>query len=179
MKRFPLDKKTIHITNDSDSFKQRNFINETEVPVENHVGAFGAKRKHDIHTGVDLYCNDGDSVFAIESGTIVLIEEFTGEKANSEWWNATKAIHIEGNHGVIVYGEVEPNIELFEGLAVKSGQQIGKVKQVLKHDKGRPMCMLHVELYKQGSRQSCTWKEDKPQNDNLLNPTEMLVNFIL
>jgi hypothetical protein len=37
-----------------------------EIPTGNHFGAFGTTRKFDIHTGVDLYCNEGDEVFAME-----------------------------------------------------------------------------------------------------------------
>lgn len=178
MRIFPLDKCSVYITNDSDSFKNRDFNKETEVPIEPHCGSFGAKRKFDMHTGVDLYCNEGDTVFAIEDGLVVLVEEFTGKNANSEWWNDTKAVHIEGISGVIVYGEIEPNIEIIEGLTISAGQKIGMVKQVLKHDKGRPTCMLHVELYKHGNRQSCIWTPDKTKNKNMLNPTEMLIDLI-
>lgn len=173
---FPLNKK-VFITDNSDSFKNRDLSKETEIPIGTHCGAFGVKRRFDTHTGIDLYCQDGDDVFAIEDGIVVLIEDFTGASANSEWWNNTQAVHIEGESGVIVYGEIEPNEELSEGLIVKSGQEIGKVRQVLKQDKGRPMSMLHIELYKHGSRQSCIWENDKAQNDCLLDPTELLISL--
>lgn len=57
-----------------------------KIPQGNHPGAFGFKRKHDFHTGIDLYCNDFDSVFAIEDGIIVNIEQFTGPEVGSDWW---------------------------------------------------------------------------------------------
>lgn len=178
MYRFPLNKEEVYTTKDSDSFISRDFSKETELPLNPHCGAFGVERKHDIHTGVDLYCQNGDEVFAIEDGIVVLVENFTGASANSDWWNDTKAIHIEGRHGVIVYGEIEPNKELVEGFTIKAGQRIGTVKQVLKEDKGRPMSMLHIELYKHGSRQSCIWESNKSKNDNLLDPTKLLLSLI-
>ena len=33
-------------------------------------GGFGTKRKYDVHTGVDLYCEDGDDVYSIEDGVV-------------------------------------------------------------------------------------------------------------
>ena len=71
-------------------------------------GSFGYKRKFDIHTGVDLYCNKGDQVFAIEDGEVVAIEWFTGEKVDMPWWNNTQAVAIKGKSGVINYGEIIP-----------------------------------------------------------------------
>ena len=58
-------------------------------------GDFAAIRKHDIHTGIDLYCEPNSSVITITGGTIVCIEEFTGIKAGTPFWNDTKAIHIQ------------------------------------------------------------------------------------
>lgn len=176
MRKFPLNKKIAYITKDSESFKARDFSTETEIPVTPHCGAFGTARRFDTHTGVDLYCNEGDEVFAIEDGIVVLIEHFTGKDANSEWWNDTMAIHIESESGVIVYGELTPLQGIAEGMNISAGQKIGVVTRVLKKDKGRPTTMLHVELYKKGSRQSCIWEKNKPQNENLLNPTELLIS---
>ena len=71
-----------------------------------HPGGFGSIRKHDIHTGVDIYCEQEQQVVAVEDGEVVLIENFTGENASppSPWWKETKAILIEGISGVVVYG---------------------------------------------------------------------------
>ena len=41
-----------------------------DVPIPNHYGAYLQKRKHDVHTGVDLYASDGAAVYAIESGEV-------------------------------------------------------------------------------------------------------------
>lgn len=78
------------------------------VPVAPHPGAFGVSRKHDVHTGVDLYASESTPVYAIEDGKIVEILEFTGEGADppSPWWNRTQAVLVEGRSGVILYGEV-------------------------------------------------------------------------
>lgn len=136
-------------------------------------GVFGAVRKHDIHTGIDLYCQEYSEVFAIEDGVVVNIFDFTGEKAGSPWWENTQAVLIEGKSGVILYGEVSTNLNI--GDIIKEGQMIGKVLRVLKKDKGLPTTMLHLELYKPGYRGSGEiWNlnEDKPEV--LLNPNILL-----
>lgn len=77
-------------------------------PGENTQGYFGAIRKYDIHTGIDIYCNSGCKVLAVESGVVKNVEIFTGPTAGSPWWNETRAIWVEGESGVVVYGEVDP-----------------------------------------------------------------------
>lgn len=78
------------------------------VPVGPHPGAFGVIRKHDRHTGVDLYVSRPEIVRPIEDGRVVGIIEFTGEAATptSPWWNRTQAVLVEGRSGVILYGEL-------------------------------------------------------------------------
>lgn len=141
-----------------------------------HPGSFGAVRKYDVHTGVDIYCKPQQKVLAVEDGEVVLIENFTGENANppSPWWHETKAVLIEGESGVVVYGEIEPVSELEVGQKVKQGQVLGNVITVLKKDKGLPMTMLHLELYKSGTRETVVWEINQAQPDSLLNPTENL-----
>jgi murein DD-endopeptidase MepM/ murein hydrolase activator NlpD len=117
-------------------------------------GRFGFVRRFDVHTGFDIYCPDGEPVFAIEDGIITDISHFTGEYTTPEpmpWWENTMSIAIEGKLGVILYGEIhEPTLQI--GDKVSEGQHIANVKRVLKKDKGLPMSMLHIELYKQGYR---------------------------
>lgn len=141
-----------------------------------YQGQFGAIRKHDIHTGVDCYCEPEQLVVAMEDGIIVKIENFTGENAipPSPWWNDTKAVLIEGASGVIVYGEIKPLEAIQEGQKVKAGKILGRVIPVLKKDKGLPMTMLHVELYKTGSRETLIWNLGDNQPDSLLDPTYLL-----
>jgi murein DD-endopeptidase MepM/ murein hydrolase activator NlpD len=176
MKLFPINRK-VYITDDSESFVNRNFSFETELPIKDHVGAFSTKRKNHCHEGVDLYCEEGTSVYAVEDGEVVLIENFTGEHAPipSPWWNNTNATHVEGESGVIVYGEIDA-ITYPIGHKIKQGDLVGYVKTVLKKDKGRPMTMLHFELYEHGSRASVEWH---PWQDNppqfLKNPTQLLI----
>jgi len=148
-------------------------INENIVisDIPDH-GRFGGIRKHDIHTGVDLYCNDRDVIYAMESGTIVNIVDFTGTQANSPWWEDTKAILVEGPSGVILYGELYPG-NLTIGDTVNAGNVIGNVKRVLRNDKGLPMTMLHIELYSSGYRGSGEWWiTDRPEK--LLNIEQLL-----
>ena len=112
-------------------------------------GQFGAVRKHDVHTGVDLYCEKGGYVQSMEAGVVIDIVPFTGEVASppTPFWNNTWAVVIQGEHGILLYGEIVPLPEIMVGMQVQEGQEIGCVMPVLKSFKGRPMCMLHMEAY--------------------------------
>lgn len=142
-----------------------------------HPGGFGTNRKFDVHTGIDIYCEPEQSVVAVEDGKVVLIEYFTGELSNppSPWWHNTKSVLIEGSSGVVVYGEIRPLETIQVGQHVKQGECIGNVITVLKKDKGIPMTMLHLELYKYGTRETVIWNIDKSKPENLLDPTMKLV----
>jgi len=137
-----------------------------------HPGSFGAIRKYDIHTGIDLYCEPEQQVIAVEDGEVILIEDFTGEFANppSPWWHNTKAVLVEGDSGVVIYGEIRPLETITVGQKIKQGELIGNVVTVLKKDKGTPMTMLHLELYKSGTRETVVWNLGEPQPENLLSP---------
>lgn len=140
-------------------------------------GAFKAVRKHDVHCGVDLYCADGAHVVAIEQGVVIAVEKFTGEHADSPWWNDTWAVLVEGDSGVFVYGEIsEPMLKVGEFVA--EGGSIGYVTPVLKKDKGvTPTSMLHLELHKRGTGATCWWHKGEAMPASLLDPTPILKNL--
>jgi phosphopantothenoylcysteine decarboxylase len=151
------------------------------IPIAPHPGAFGHKRKHSHHTGIDLYCEEGEPVNAVEDGEIVGIEWFTGPKDESPWWNDTQAILIEGATGVVCYGEIEVSPFCQVGGTVSKGGRIGHVKPVLKEGKERPdipghsRSMLHIELYTHGSTKcSVSWKLDQEKVKNMRDPTTFL-----
>ena len=140
-------------------------------------GLFGAVRRHDIHTGVDLYAEKGTEVVAVEAGVVVLVEGFTGPNASdpSPWWNDTQAVLIEGASGVVTYGEIDARVEL--GQQVGAGQLVGVIEQsVLRNYKGRPMTMLHIEWQRQGMRTSPWWRLDEDQPDGLLDVAPKLLD---
>lgn len=145
-----------------------------EIPEQSHPGSFAARRKFDIHTGVDLYCAHGNKVYAVEDGEVVEIEIYTGPRAESPWWNETYALLIKGESGVVCYGEIEPSEVLQKGSFVKKGQCLGSVLTVLKRYKGKPTAMLHFELYTSETTESVWWKLGDPRPANLLDPTEKL-----
>ena len=130
----------------------------TGIPVNPHPGAFGYLRRDKRHTGIDLYAEDGDKVYAIEPGKIVCIEHFTGEWDNSPWWNNTDCILVEGKSGVICYGEVTPRKGLNVGDYVAIGESFADVRRVIKEGRERPEIpgwkpsMLHLELYPAGTK---------------------------
>lgn len=120
------------------------------IPINNHPGAFGCRRKYDVHTGVDLYGKPGDYVYAIKDGIVVDVDIFTGD-STTEWWLPTDAITIESDTENYVYGELEPLVKIGERIC--KGQVIGKLKPVLKPEKLRSdipkhsCTMLHLEKY--------------------------------
>jgi murein DD-endopeptidase MepM/ murein hydrolase activator NlpD len=152
------------------------------VPSEDwHPGKFGFKRKFDYHhTGVDLYATEGDPVLAVEDGTIVAIENFTGPMNNTPWWNDTWAVLVEGKSGVVVYGEILPLLN--PGNSVVQGQTIGTVLTVLKElvvkdwIPGHSRSMLHLELHQPGTTGTAWWKLGEVQPPTLLDPTSLLIN---
>jgi len=153
------------------------------VPTGNHPGAFGAQRKHDIHTGVDLYVPASCLIYAVESGIVVNIENFTGPDAGSPWWLPTQAVLVEGPSGVVCYGEVSP-IGIKIGDVIGQGEFLGHVSPVLPEERertdipGHSRFMLHFELYYHGTRETTWWRHGQPIPDNLLDPTEALVEAL-
>ena len=150
------------------------------IPLNHHPGAFGFHRKKNYHTGVDLYTNDGEPVYAVEDGTVVKIDVFTGPKLGHDWWEETYGVMVEGPSGVVNYGEITPN-DIKVGQKITRGFMVGKVKRVLFKDRFRPdieghsCSMLHLELYKHGSRDFADW-EDPQKIPELLDPTQYLLN---
>lgn len=135
-------------------------------------GCFGAQRKFDIHTGVDLYCEPGTKVLAIEDGVVVDVIDFTGPKADSPWWNDTEAILVESKSGCILYGEISASKKI--GDVVKRADEIGEVMTVLAKNKGLPTTMLHLELYPTGWRAPVIWALGQAKPDVLQDPTFLL-----
>jgi murein DD-endopeptidase MepM/ murein hydrolase activator NlpD len=177
MATFPLNKQQILMNNSTTEFLD-NYTYYTEIPLLPHPGAFSAVRKNHIHEGIDLYCNHGDDVLAIEEGIVVNIFAFTGKQCGSPWWNDTWAVMIEGRSGVFNYGEIKPNENLKIGNHIQEGQKIGQVVQVLTKDKGRPMNMLHLELYQHGTKQAITeWSLNTDKANELVDPTAILINI--
>lgn len=160
------------------------FVNQEPIffcnglPVGNHPGAYLAPRKFAPHTGVDLYTREYEQVRAMNDGIVVSVEDFTGVKDNSPWWNDTQCVLIEHWFGVVCYGEISVHLKVEVGDFVKKGQVLGSVKQVLKDHKkrddieGHSLNMLHIELYPKGTkRASKSYEQDK---DMLRDPTEIL-----
>ena len=140
-----------------------------------HDGAFARVRKFDVHTGVDLYCNPGQEVTAVEDGVVVGIEIFTGPNAESPWWHETRAVLVEGDSGVVLYGELQEYGNITVGTKLRTGDAIGQVVQVRREARGKPMTMLHFELYDHGVTKSVWWQHGEPKPPALQDPTEKLI----
>lgn len=155
------------------------YFNNRFIPTWPHPGGFGSVRRYDIHTGVDIYCENKANVFAVESGVVVDYGQFTGEKVGCGWWNDTWYITIHGNSGYITYGEIEC-LKFDIGQSVQVGEKIGNVIPVLKTNKirkdikGHSCYMLHVELLKTLGIAN-DWKLNTDRSKNLLDPTAYLI----
>lgn len=145
----------------------------TGIPVQPHPGGFGARRKNDVHTGVDLYTNEGEPVYAVEDGVVVAVEHFTGEWDGTPWWNNTDCVLVEGRSGVVCYGEVSSKVQI--STVICAGTHMANVVRVLKEGKERPdihghrTSMLHLELYSHGTR-----KPALSLSPAVLDPTQRL-----
>lgn len=145
---------------------------KTSYSLPTSEGKFGAVRTHDIHTGIDIYCEEGTEIFAIEPGLVVAVCDFTGQAAGSPWWNDTRAVMAEGKSGVVLYGEIDPAVKVGDPLVEEA--LVGKVKKVLKKDKGKPCCMLHLECYTHGTRTPVWWFLEQEKPGSLINPEFLL-----
>jgi hypothetical protein len=98
---------------------------------------------------------------------------FTGG-TESPWWNDTMAVMIEGESGVVLYGEIAPSPHMVVGTLVLAGDLVGTVLRVLKKNKGLPTTMLHMELYCPGTK-APVWWIGGPQPKELQDPTELMI----
>lgn len=150
------------------------------VPEAPAPGAFGVRRRHYIHTGVDLYAPEGELVRAVEDGQVVNLGGFTGPEAGSPHWLTTDFIAVKGLSGIVVYGEVSCGM-VDPGDSVEAGCVLGRVLRVIRNPKpGFLPSMLHLELYarEMGTTSSLypvDWLLDAPRPVGLLNPTAQLV----
>ncbi len=175
---FPFKNKKI-VINQNEFLTLDDYSKICEIPLLPHPGAFSKERKNHIHEGVDLYCIENEAVFSMQEGEIIKIKQFTGAEVGSPWWNDTQCILIESDVGVINYGEIEVLHNLKEGGYVTEGQLLGHVKTVLKKNKGRPMNMLHLELYDNGTQNSIDgWQLGKEKPKKLKDMTGYLLNFL-
>lgn len=166
-------------TDDSFSFLDIDWTKHVHIPIGSHVGAFGARRRHDIHKGIDLYANVGEEVYPVESGEIVDICPFTGEIAGFPWWENTWGVYVKGKSGIVVYGEIQPNPILKIGDIVQPNRMsIGTVLKVLKRDNGRPLSMLHMELHHRDYLHTDQWEIGKGKPQGVLDPTRYLLKSI-
>lgn len=156
----------------------------TGIPVGSHPGAFGFQRKHEVHTGVDLYTDNHQPVFAVENGLVVGMGHFTGEQDGSGHWENTDYLLIEGASGVICYGEVAIVESLRMGQVVCAHDYIANVVRVIKEGHERPNIpghrpsMLHIELYPHGHRAAAPQMASRFDDlfmTMLIDPTERLL----
>ena len=158
-------------TEDADSFRDMP-PGSTGLPLAPHPGAFAVRRRHHVHEGVDLYAPAGTPVSAIEAGEVLAVRWFTGPALGHSWWLPTHAVWVAGASGVVVYGEISPQVTVGQRLA--AGDLVGTLVPVLTRDKGRPMSMLHLELRVPGSVEDIEWLDAENRPLALRDPTPWL-----
>jgi hypothetical protein len=148
----------------------------TGLPLTGHPGCFAHRRRFHTHQGVDLYVPEGTAITCVEDGVIVAIHKFTGEHAEppTPWWGNTWSVMVEGQSGVVCYGEIIPD-GLQVGAPIEQGAVVGHVTPVLLEDRGRPMSMLHLELYRHGVREPADWQFEPETPEGLMDPTPHLL----
>ena len=55
---------------------------------------------------------------------------------------------------------------------------LGRITPVLKRDKGNGTTMLHLELYRVGTRSHVTWHHDEDRPEELQDPIDFLKQLI-
>lgn len=131
------------------------------------AGSFGARRPTSAdftrrHQGVDLYAPEGAAVLACEDGTVVAVQGWSGP--------GTKAVLVESDGVLILYGAVAPNSYPAIGTKVRRGEKIATIG-VYPHGS----TMLHLECWAPGVRPPRpSWSAGGQQPAKLYNAEEYL-----
>lgn len=154
------------------------------LPINAHPGAFGAVRKYDRHTGIDLYGHPGQLAMAMEPGEVVAVGAFTGPKAGTRWWLDTDYVLVRNNAGGFwLYGELLPAVRV--GDLVLRGSKVGELTPVLPVEKHRPdipghsVTMLYLERYNDlytPDQPVADWIKSRP--NFLEDPTPYLIHIL-
>lgn len=182
---FQIQKEKIHKMSFSDKeIKWASPFRNSEIRLplgSTQYNSMGARETHDqshLKCGVDLNCDSGTSVYAVESGNIVSIETFFNNKKRP-WISSSKAVLVEGPNGVVCYGNVAVNNNLKIGAQIKQGDAIGTVVSYYKKEQNKGTSRLRIELYRFGTIKRPKWRIGKPPPKNLLNPTSLLMPLII
>lgn len=126
------------------------------------MGYFWEERDEGFNAGVDIFANVGSEVFAIESGVIIDIDNFS---------NDDEKLGIKNSHFIVVRGidkinykycQITVDSELKVGQKIESGDYLGTVAEVYvenlfstetpvyvrEHFAEDLKSKLHLELYK-------------------------------
>lgn len=139
--------------------------------------AFGASRgAKKWHAGIDLVAPEGWLVLAMEPGRIVTIrrgwsnvyDKRTGELVAGN----TARVLVEGDSGLVVnYAAL--GIDSWDEFGHRKGDRVGKgepIGRVGRYPHGGQM--LHLETYRQGTRDNVRWYKGQPPPPELLDPTD-------
>lgn len=141
---------------------------------------FGTSRSGDdglkrLHSGIDLFGDEGDIVRSMEDGEILAALPFH---------HGTFAVYVLNDSGIIVnYGEVDPqSLDEFDiQRGTDTGQRVTAGQPIARVGKMREESMLHLETYSEAAtlddiRQGkLRWPRNESAPPNLLDPSRYLV----
>ena len=155
--------------------------------------SFGAVRKHDVHTGIDLVAAPLTQVFNVANGFVEAVVDFTGPEAGSPWWMDTEAVivRLEKSGLCVLYGEVRASKALRPGAFLRRGGFVGTVARTRRRETFCswlglvPSSMLHLELWESPEAvwaryanlletEPNDWPKGGPRPEGLLDPTTYL-----
>jgi hypothetical protein len=142
------------------------------LPKSNEPGSFGFINNNNINTGVDIYCKNDSSIYAMEDGEVIDVHKL----------NESYVINIKGKSGVISYGNILPSFDIYKGRFITAKTNIGKVitvlsKEINKNIRNYNNEMLHIELYENFEDGiNLTWNLNENRHNNLLDPMIYLYN---
>lgn len=124
------------------------------------------------HCGVDLFCDEGDPVKAMEGGVVVNSYPFVaGKRADGSRFKVScLLVKSDSNGQVINYAEVD-----HDSMAAKVGDRVEVGQQLATVGKMRRSSMLHVEIYAAGETRNRRWKQSARRPKTLLDPTAYLL----
>jgi hypothetical protein len=151
-------------------FPLKKYKHRLPSPFETAAG-FGYSQKNGKHqSGIELYCDEGQEVFAIEESDIIDMFLSTGYGAETPWFQNTYTLLLEGNSGVINYSCILIDHDVKFGKTIKEGQLIGRIKKLM--DISIPS--LYIGLYYNGVEEPIEWNRGEVKPTELLDPTDML-----
>jgi peptidoglycan hydrolase-like protein with peptidoglycan-binding domain len=155
------------------SHPSRFVVTQQDLNGRSRTRGFGAARPDGRrHQGVDLFGYHNDIVRAVVGGSVV--------DEPRHFYLGTDRVLIEGEGGVILYGELERGsaqaLGIRKGKRVNPGDPIGRIGCMRRAGGRCTSHMLHLETYRSGitRRPQTLWRVGRKPPVELRDPTDLL-----